>query len=1245
MRKTFRFLISLLLVFLMTLQCFAAAVPLDADAAPAEPERDAPVVSAAQVRPVESETAAALTDGMVLTYNAAVLHFVFAEEAGASGAAPSGVNLAACAVYVDERLMSEAIADETDCSLSLNVTFPNGRHVLRAVARDYDGNESEAVYTVQVSGKIMVFPTYTVTADRDYAPLGSRLNLAVHTSNAAYLDMLSVCLQIDPAFAPACTVEAGQGFTLVAGSESYDKTTGVLRFRVKTNVNLSGERDAAVISFPIDRATPDGTVLKYTVPGVWAETRRTDTPDYLESFSLAEQEIPVRAPLILTVDDLYTGMTSDAFFHVKDRSGSPVKDTNILRTDGSLVGRTNWSGILKVPASFLTAPGEFTVYAEKADIGASFPLRAVVTNPAGADTDTGVTFRVISGAKGSKSVSWISGLHDDVYLRFAERVPALDGAESLKAQYTRVPVGSQMVQVNRITLTGLTPGSVCYLQTSYNGTDWSAVRSFAASDFTSVNRFFVLGDLADAPEETRAQVLSAISRQDAPLGVLTGDVVSDAGSLDSWIDTLSALAELGDPDLLFAPGERDLADGGIAFRGISGQPEGCFSVESGFVYFAVIPYRADRNYRADLDWLVKDASRSSCPWKVLVMHQPVYAACDDSAGLASTFPQELERAGIQFVFSGHDQLFARTPALQGGKSAESYDAESHTSYRGDGVVYYLCGSAGAHDRKVTQTMPEGTVVRADLTGVFLLAEVTQDHFTVRVLDAQGAEIDRYTMQDSPCVREGHVFSEASRYQPSANTIVCDRCGRAVPAVQSGYTGFAALDPSGRAYLDRGYVRTGWFTAKGVLYHAGEDARVHQTVAFSTETCTEPGERMAWCTECRETHSQGIAVPASGHNYDANHHCKNIHYDSSHRTIACGWTAQNLADLTVELEYRYGFYTGAALTPAVTVLTPAGDELDSAEYTVAYANNTNLGVASVTVTGVNGCYGSVTLNFEIRPNEVKSIAASQITSSGLTLSWSAAPGAQRYAVYQQTGDTWKRLGDTAELRFAVSSLAPAAEYSFRIRPYATVADTAKRLDGSMDRTYWAPHYSESLKVTTEGISFVDVPASAWFAAAVNWAVGANVTQGTGNNCFSPSAQCTRGQMVTFLWRAKNCPEPKQTHSPFDDVSDPDAYYYKAVLWAVENGITRGSSVTTFSPNAPVTRGMVVTFLHRSAGDTPPARSDSPFVDVESWQYYAKSVQWAVEQKITSGMDATHFSPDTICTRAQIVTFLYRLETGA
>lgn len=176
------------------------------------------------------------------------------------------------------------------------------------------------------------------------------------------------------------------------------------------------------------------------------------------------------------------------------------------------------------------------------------------------------------------------------------------------------------------------------------------------------------------------------------------------------------------------------------------------------------------------------------------------------------------------------------------------------------------------------------------------------------------------------------------------------------------------------------------------------------------------------------------------------------------------------------------------------------------------------------------------------------------------------------------------------------------------------------------------------VTPPSTGFMDVPASAYYADAVKWAVEKGITTGTSATTFSPEASCTRAQMVTFLWRAAGSPAPKATTTAFTDL-DKSAYYYDAVLWAVEQGITTGTSATTFSPNATVTRGQTVTFLYRFAGQ-PAVSGSSSFTDVNSSDYYAAAVQWAKEQGITSGTSDTTFSPTSDCTRGQIVTFLYR-----
>ena len=171
-------------------------------------------------------------------------------------------------------------------------------------------------------------------------------------------------------------------------------------------------------------------------------------------------------------------------------------------------------------------------------------------------------------------------------------------------------------------------------------------------------------------------------------------------------------------------------------------------------------------------------------------------------------------------------------------------------------------------------------------------------------------------------------------------------------------------------------------------------------------------------------------------------------------------------------------------------------------------------------------------------------------------------------------------------------------------------------------------------------FVDVKEGAYYYDAVLWAVEQKITSGTSATTFSPDASCTRAQMVTFLWRAAGSPKVENGKNPFADVKA-DTYYYDAVLWAVEKGVTSGTSATTFSPDATVTRGQTVTFLYRNAG-SPEVSGTMPFTDVEADAYYAKAVQWAVQQKITTGTSETTFSPMSDCTRGQIVTFLYRAK---
>ena len=166
---------------------------------------------------------------------------------------------------------------------------------------------------------------------------------------------------------------------------------------------------------------------------------------------------------------------------------------------------------------------------------------------------------------------------------------------------------------------------------------------------------------------------------------------------------------------------------------------------------------------------------------------------------------------------------------------------------------------------------------------------------------------------------------------------------------------------------------------------------------------------------------------------------------------------------------------------------------------------------------------------------------------------------------------------------------------------------------------------------------DVPADVYYAKAVEWAVKKGITNGKANGLFGSNDPCTRGQIVTFLWRAAGSPAPKGTAKVPADVL-PGSYCYDAVAWALENGITNGLDDGTFGVNSTCTRGQSVTFLYRAMGTAP--TTVNGFTDVAAGDFYAEAVAWAVENGVTDGTSATTFSPNNGCTRAQIVTFLFR-----
>ena len=236
------------------------------------------------------------------------------------------------------------------------------------------------------------------------------------------------------------------------------------------------------------------------------------------------------------------------------------------------------------------------------------------------------------------------------------------------------------------------------------------------------------------------------------------------------------------------------------------------------------------------------------------------------------------------------------------------------------------------------------------------------------------------------------------------------------------------------------------------------------------------------------------------------------------------------------------------------------------------------------------------------------------------------------------------GDAIEVALEPSNIMPIFGY---VDEHSDPADT--RITANVyypaDNETWTEEVREAFGGLVTWIPynpanpFRDVPLDAFYEESVLWALENNITTGATETTFNPNGKCLRAQVVTFLWRAAGEPKPTSIHNPFEDVK-PSDFYYDAVLWAVENGITNGADATHFNPMGVCNRAQVVTFLHRAFHAPAVEGVENPFADVPAGTWYTAPILWSVKHGITNGLSATDFGPNTDCNRAQIVTFLYR-----
>lgn len=368
---------------------------------------------------------------------------------------------------------------------------------------------------------------------------------------------------------------------------------------------------------------------------------------------------------------------------------------------------------------------------------------------------------------------------------------------------------------------------------------------------------------------------------------------------------------------------------------------------------------------------------------------------------------------------------------------------------------------------------------------------------------------------------------------------------------------------------------------------------------------------------------------------------------------------NLREITGEVAITISEEDGGTYTMTATVEEGLADA--SYQYTWSNGQTTQtitgipadrLIATTVTVTS-EGLYGKLSAQLKVPVAALPTVTAG---SNALSVQLNAAgagrniPAATQYVVALYQGNTLVETKTVSTVQtVAFSGLSSGTAYtlkSYAVSPVGRsdiLSQTVTTASGSSGgHTSGGGNSSRPSDpkppVNDPSTGFTDVKNDAYYADAVKWAVDRGITNGQTTTLFGAEASCTRAQIVTFLWRAAGSPVLQTTKNPFTDLSE-DAYYYQAVLWAVEQGITVGTTETTFDPDQTCTRGEAVTFLHRNAGE-PVAAGNHGFQDVNGSDYYDNAVQWAREKNITSGTTETTFSPNARCSRGQIVTFLYR-----
>lgn len=826
----------------------------------------------------------------------------------------SGINTEKTHLAIDGRNVD---AEITETGATFSTVLPNGSHSVKITVTDHFGNVSTETryFTVRESGSKLA----TVSLTAGEAPvLGKSYVLKLTADEADYLDAVQMTAEFSDLFGEP-TVTVGNGYS---GITRYDD--GILTLDLNKNTASAG-RTIATVTFQVPETVARNTPFYYTVDsGLYRCGETTLT------FAGGKQLVDVSATYELKADIMVEGSTGNIYVTTA-ADGKPAARIPVYDGTGTLLGKTNASGILRTNRFCRTAGDVFTLYA-KDEAGVSFRYNGKTVSPSALNSD-GTPYNVrLNAGKDSQTAQAVTWLSDALYAQQAAVAEICTKADydAGKHAFTRVTgdcinttfsADNTAAYINHVTFTSLKPG-VSYVFRVGDGTPdhWSDYETFTTDLSDGSVKFFIMGDtqLTGNPDSAADQeaialmdkMAESIRKENVQFGLQTGDFVDAAASLTAWNEILSVFTRwYGSMPIVHVLGNHEYygdPSGSISNAMLNIPSADCYSVQYDDIYIAVINCQTD--LATAMEWLEKDAAESTAAWKLLTIHQPPYYTNVNGSNEAHNriIPAVAEKAGIDFVFSGHDHSYARTEPLKDGKVDKK-----------NGTVYFICGDLGEKSRDneyaaVNNPDFHFAKIDQDYEGVYLIVSLEQGKMTITAHDADGSVLDSYSKQKlSECELNGHK----AVYDSSSKALTCSVCGEAL----ANYTGAATDKKTGKQmYFIDGKFKTGWFVVGDEVYHFDAKSGLPHNVSIQEQrraSCTEKGFLKAKC-QCGEVYSATYGNP-TGHSF-----VKETANDGSTIYVCSGCGAQSKINVpfididdeawyaeALEYVYQNGYFAG------------------------------------------------------------------------------------------------------------------------------------------------------------------------------------------------------------------------------------------------------------------------------------------------------------------------------------------------